>query len=65
MRLAVTMTLALGLAACSTASMPAGGYATYDALSRAQADCAAKGGTFQLKPQGDAQYLDAYACRRD
>ncbi len=65
MRMAIIITMGLTVGACSTAAMPTGGYASYDALSKAQADCAAKGGKFQLKTQGDAQYLDAYACKRD
>lgn len=55
--------LALGLAACETTE-PEGGAADYDALKRAQADCAAQGGKLVLKDQGDAQRIDAYTCKR-
>jgi hypothetical protein len=56
--------LALGLAACETASTAAG-TADYDSLRRATADCAAQGGTLTLKAGGDAQYIQGYACKKD
>ncbi|THD72208.1 hypothetical protein [Phenylobacterium sp.] len=59
----IAAVLLLGLAACET-SEPNGGAADYDALKRAQADCAAAGGTLVLKDQGDAQRIDAYTCKR-
>jgi len=61
MKVGVAMILALGLAACETSSN-SGGTADYDALARAHADCAAKGGTLALKKGGDAQYIQDYAC---
>ena len=51
------------LAACASAA-PAGGVANYDALQRAQASCAAGGGTLALKKDGDATRIDAYDCER-
>ncbi len=62
MRGVVAMILALGLAACETTAND-GGTADYDALARAHADCAAKGGTLVLKDGGDAQYIQDYACK--
>ncbi|HEX3367125.1 hypothetical protein [Phenylobacterium sp.] len=61
--LPILAVLTLGLAACETAE-PNGGAADYDALKRAQADCAAQGGKLVLKDQGDAQRIDAYTCKR-
>jgi len=61
--LPIAAILALGLAACE-ATEPNGGAADYDALKRAQADCAAEGGKLVLKDQGDAQRIDAYTCKR-
>ena len=58
------MILPLALGACATSPEPAGGVATYDALKRASDDCAAKGGSFQLKKLGDSQYVQDYACER-
>jgi hypothetical protein len=55
--------LALGAGACATGG-PEGGVASYDALRQAQQDCAARGGTMRLKPQGDPQSIQAYACER-
>ena len=63
MRAALLALLALGLTACETASN-AGGVADYDALRQAQQACAARGGTFKLKPGGDAEYIQDYACER-
>jgi hypothetical protein len=59
----VAAVLLLGLAACET-PVNAGGAADYDALKRAQADCAAQGGKLVLKDQGDNQRIDAYTCKR-
>jgi hypothetical protein len=55
--------LALGLAACETGGANVAGTADYDSLSRATRDCAAKGGKLVLKPDGNAQYIDAYECK--
>ena len=63
MKLALTMVLLLGLTACETAANE-GGVADYDALRKAQQACAAQGGVFKLKPGGDAQYIQDYACER-
>ena len=38
---------------------------TLDALRDFQAACAAKGQTMKLKPEGDSQRIDAYACERN
>ena len=63
MRAGLVAIFALGLAACETAEN-AGGVADYDALRKAQQACAAQGGTFALKPGGDAQYIQDYDCKR-
>ena len=59
----LAMILALGLGACETAAN-AGGAADYDALKRAQEDCAAQGGKLVLMDQGDPQRITAYVCKR-
>ncbi len=41
-----------------------GGVATYDDLKAAQQKCAASGGTMKLQRNGDAHYLDDYACEK-
>ena len=65
MRAAAALLCALALAACvSGITQRDGGVATYDALRQAQQACESKGGTFKLKRNGDAQYLDDYACER-
>ena len=56
---------ALALSACASGGARDEGVATLDALRDAQAACAARGGTLQLKPEGDAQYIGAYACQRN
>jgi hypothetical protein len=38
------------------------GDANYDALRAASDSCKAKGGDFQLKPDGDPTHLGDYAC---
>ncbi|MGZ6020351.1 MAG: hypothetical protein ACXWKO_16910 [Phenylobacterium sp.] len=55
--------MALGLAACETGGSNVAGTADYDSLKRANADCAAKGGKLVLKPEGNAEYIDAYECK--
>jgi hypothetical protein len=55
---------ALGLSACAGGAAPDGGVANLDALSAFQATCAARGLTMQLKPEGDPERIDAYACVR-
>ena len=62
----VAALLALGLAACETGGANGAnvaGTADYDSLSRATAACTAKGGKLVLKPEGNAQYIDAYECK--
>ncbi|WP_337185408.1 hypothetical protein [Phenylobacterium sp.] len=55
---------ALMLTACSSGAGygRSGGLATYDDLRAAQAACEARGGALRLKRNGDAKYLDDYAC---
>ena len=65
MKAALAILAALTLGACASDAQVAGGVATYDALKQAQSACVAKGGTFRLKSQGDSQYIDDYACKRD
>jgi uncharacterized lipoprotein YmbA len=57
---------ALTLAACASGVGfgKSNGIATYDDLKAAQQACAAKGGTLRLQKNGDAQYLDDYACEK-
>ena len=55
---------ALALAACAGAPARDEGVATLDALRDAQSACAARGGTMQLKTEGDPASIDAYACVR-
>ena len=62
MRALAAMILLLGLAACETGAN-IGGTADYDALARAQQDCAAHGGQLVLKDGGDAMYIQDYACK--
>jgi hypothetical protein len=62
MRALAAMILLLSLAACETGSN-IGGTADYDALARAQQACAAQGGQLVLKDQGDAMYIQDYACK--
>ena len=54
----------LALSACAGGAGPEGDVANLDALRNLQAACAAKGMTMQLKPEGDPQRIDAYACVR-
>ena len=64
-RTAAIPLIALTLGACAGAPTRDGGVATLDALRDAQAACAKRGLTLKLKPEGDAQYIDAYACQRN
>ena len=59
--LALAPTLVLG--ACASAA-PEAGVANYDALKKAHADCAAKGGSLVLKKEGNPEDIGAYACER-
>ena len=65
-RAAFPMILALALAACASGAGfgRSGGVATYDDLKAAQKACAEKGGTLRLQRNGDAQFLDDYACEK-
>ena len=56
--------LTLGLAACETGSTLTG-TADYDSLSRATAACTAQGGKLVLKPDGNAQMIQDYVCKKD
>jgi len=60
----LALAAALALAACADAPVRDQGLATLDSLSDAQAACAAKGGTMQLKPEGDPSEIAGYACVR-
>ena len=63
---AAMILVALGLSACSgVGAGRSGGIATYDDLKAATAACAAKGGHLKLQKNGDAQYLEDYACEKD
>jgi hypothetical protein len=63
-RIAAICLVSLALAACAATPTRDEGVATLDALNDAQARCAAKGGTLQLKTEGDPANIDAYACVR-
>jgi len=66
-RLGLILAAGLGLAACANSGAGfghAGGIATYDEIKAAQEACAAKGGALKLQKNGDAQYLDDYACEK-
>lgn len=65
MRAAAIPLMALALCACAGGPTREGGVASLDALRDAQAACAARGGTMQLKPEGDPSYIGAYACQRN
>ena len=69
MRLAAVILMAAALAGCNTmggvGSGRNGGIATYDDLKAATQACAAKGGHLKLQKNGDAQYLEDYACEKD
>ena len=60
------ISLGLALAGCANTidTMRDGGVASYDAIKAATETCAAEGGTLRLKRNGDAQYLEDYACER-
>ena len=62
----LVLAAALILTACSTGAGfgRSGGIATYDDIKAAQKACAEKGGTLRLQKNGDAQYLDDYACEK-
>ena len=65
-RTAILITLTLMLASCASGvgNGRSGGVATYDDLKVAQQKCAASGGTMKLQRNGDAHYLDDYACEK-
>lgn len=63
MRRAIAIACALALAGCESA-VNMGGVADYDALRKAQQECAAQGGQLVLKDGGNAQYIEDYACKR-
>ena len=58
---------ALALTACATGAGfgKSGGLATYDDLRSAQKACADKGGQLRLQKNGDAKFLDDYACEKN
>jgi hypothetical protein len=59
-----SLLMAAVLGGCAGAPVRDEGLATLDALRDAQAACAARGGTMQLKTEGDPAVIDAYACVR-
>ncbi len=62
----VGLVLCFALSACAggVGVGNSGGLATYDDIKVAQRACEAKGGTLKLQRNGDAQYLDDYACEK-
>ena len=66
MKTALALVATLALSGCiSGFSQRDGGVATYDAIKAAQKDCEAKGKVFRLKRNGNAQYLEDYACENE
>lgn len=67
MKALVILSVGLSLTACTgaTGSGLDGYSVNYDNLRQVQADCAAKGGTLTLRPNGDNQNMADYACRKD
>ena len=63
MRAALAILALLTLAACETPSNE-GGVADYDALRKASQDCQAQGGHLVLKPGGDNEDIQDYACEK-
>ena len=63
MRSALAMLAALALCACETPANE-GGVADYDALKKASAQCQADGGHLVLKPGGDNENIQDYACEK-
>ena len=65
-RTAILISLALMLSACAggVGNGRSGGVATYDDLKAAQQKCTASGGLMKLQKNGDAHYLDDYACEK-
>jgi hypothetical protein len=66
-RLILALTALGALGACSSSGSGAAWYeqgdANYDALKAAHDACAAKGGTYQVKPGGDPTHLGDYECQ--
>ncbi len=65
-RTAILISLTLGLSACAggVGNGRSAGVATYDDLKAAQQKCAVSGGLMKLQKNGDAHYLDDYACEK-
>jgi hypothetical protein len=63
MRVAFAMIALLALAACETPANE-GGVANYDALKQASQQCQANGGHLVLKPGGDNENIQDYACEK-
>jgi len=63
MRAALAILALLALAACETPSNE-GGVADYDALRQASQQCRAQGGHLVLKPGGDSENIQDYACEK-
>jgi len=65
-RTARLLCLTLALAACAggVGNGRSGGVATYDDLKVAQQKCAASNGVMKLQKNGDAHFLDDYACEK-
>jgi hypothetical protein len=63
MRAAFAAFAMLALAACET-SANEGGIANYDALRQASQQCQAQGGHLVLKPGGDNENIQDYACEK-
>ena len=62
MRRAWILTVALAAGCASSYGLPEGD-ATYDAVKAATTDCKAKGGTIELKSEGDGRKLSDYRCK--
>ena len=66
MKIALVLVAAMALSGCMSGfTQRDGGVATYDAIKAASKDCEAKGKVFRLKRNGNAQYLEDYACENE
>jgi hypothetical protein len=66
MRPGLILVATLALSGCmSGLTQRDGGVATYDAIRAASKACEAKGKVFRLKRNGNAQYLEDYACENE
>ena len=63
MRVALAILGLLALSACETPAAE-GGVANYDALRQASEACKGEGGHLVLRPGGDSEDIQDYACEK-